>query len=63
MLVLTLNVVWKLAVNALVRFQRLLVVATATMTAGDHQLPADLSWPALNRIAVQCNAQQCYRMQ
>lgn len=59
--ILTFDVVGELAVDALVRFQRLLVVTTATMTAGDHQLPANLSRPALNSIAAQCNAPQCYQ--
>jgi len=53
---LTFDVVRESAVNVLVRLQRLLVVAAATMTAGDHQLPANLSWPAMNSTALQCSA-------
>jgi len=55
---LTFDVVGELAVDALVRFQCLLIVTAATMTAGDHQLPANLSRPALHSIAAQCNMQQ-----
>jgi len=42
---LTFNIVWELSVDVLVCLESLLVVATTSVTAGNHQVPLHLVRP------------------
>ena len=49
----TLHVVGEPSVNSFVRLQRLLIIATSSVTACDHQLPLDLTGPGKRINAAQ----------